>query len=567
MKAMILAAGFGTRLLPYTGFRPKALFTIADQPILDLMIRQLVAAGCRAIVVNTHHLHDQIESFVARSKYTIPVQTRFEAVIRGTGGAVKNVADFWDNQPFMVVNSDIVTDIDLEAVYRFHRQHPQPVTLVLHDAPAFNTVAVDPEDLVTGFVEPGTSAHLTNGRLLAFTGIQVLDPEVLQLVPPASFHSSIDTYRTLIAEGRGVKAFIAAGHYWTDIGTPERYRQAVYDIMTPRAFAQVLPDRPPGPIERELLAGDGSDRLWYRLTSGPFSLILADHGIRTDTRTAEVDAFVVIGRHLRAAGIDVPQIYLSDRFAGLVYLEDIGDEHLQEKIRRTSRRKELVAHYRPIIRQLVTMAFTGAKNFDPAWAYQTPSYSRELILEKECRYFVEAFLKTYLGRSVSFADLAGEFDRLADRALAFGINGFMHRDFQSRNIMIRNGTAVIIDFQGGRLGPIQYDLASLLIDPYVDLPQIVEDQLLAYCLQRIDLTRPVDPDRFYKGYHYCCLTRNLQILGAFGHLSKVKGKTQFEAYIPTAVRHLHQRLNRDGEKEFPQLNAIISEVADGLRHE
>ncbi|MGA9537014.1 MAG: sugar phosphate nucleotidyltransferase [Desulfobacterales bacterium] len=566
MKAMILAAGFGTRLLPYTGFRPKALFTIADQPILDLMIRQLVAAGCRAIVVNTHHLHDQIEAFVARSKYTIPVQTRFEAVIRGTGGAVKNVSDFWDNQPFMVVNSDIVTDIDLEAVYRFHRQHPQPVTLVLHDAPAFNTVAVDSEDLVTGFGEPGTSADLPNDRLLAFTGIQVLDPEVLELVPPASFHSSIDTYRTLIAEGRGVKAFIVTDHYWTDIGTPERYRQAVYDKMTPRAFAHVLQDRPPGPIECELLAGDGSDRLWYRLKSGPSSLILADHGIRTDTRTAEVDAFVAIGRHLRAAGIDVPQIYLSDRFAGLVYLEDIGDEHLQETIRRTSRSKELVAHYRPIIRQLVAMAFTGAKNFDPAWAYQTPSYSRELILEKECRYFVEAFLKTYLGRSVSFADLAGEFDRLADRALAFGINGFMHRDFQSRNIMLRNGTTVIIDFQGGRLGPVQYDLASLLIDPYVDLPQIVEDQLLAYCLQQIDLTRPVDPNRFHKGYHYCCLTRNLQILGAFGHLSKVKGKTQFEAYIPTAVRHLHQRLNRDGENEFPQLNAIISDVIDGFRH-
>ena len=225
----------------------------------------------------------------------------------------------------------------------------------------------------------------------------------------------------------------------------------------------------------------------------------------------------------------------------------------------------MVAHYRPIIRQLVKMAFTGAKNFDPAWAYQTPSYSRELILEKECRYFVEAFLKTYLGRSVSFADLAGEFARLADRALAFGVNGFMHRDFQSRNIMIRNGTSVIIDFQGGRLGPIQYDLASLLIDPYVDLPQIVEDQLLAYCLQQVDLTRPVDPHRFRKGYHYCCLTRNLQILGAFGHLSKVKGKTQFEAYIPTAVRHLHHRLNRDSENEFPRLKAIIADVVDGFR--
>lgn len=563
---MILAAGFGTRLLPYTGFRPKALFTFADQPILDLMIRRLMTAGCRAIVVNTHHLHDQIEAFVAQRGYTIPVRTRFEAVIRGTGGAVKNVADFWDNQPFMVVNSDIVTDIDLEAVYRFHRQHPQPVTLVLHDEPAFNTVSVGSDDLVTGFGEQGADAHPPNGRLLAFTGIQVLDPDVLELVPPDTFYSSINTYRTLIAEGRGVRAFIAAGHYWTDIGTPERYRQAVYDWMTPRAFAQVLPGDPPNPIERELLAGDGSDRLWYRLKSGPSSLILADHGVRTGTHTAEVDAFIAIGRHLRAAGIEVPRIYLSDRFAGLVYLEDIGDEHLQETVRRTSRSEELLDCYRPIIRQLVKMAFTGAENFDPAWAYQTPTYSRELILERECRYFVEAFLTTYLGRRVSFADLAGEFARLADRALAFGVNGFMHRDFQSRNILIRNGNGVIIDFQGGRVGPIQYDLASLLIDPYVDLPEVLQDQLLAYCLHQIGLTKPVDPHRFHKGYHYCCLTRNLQILGAFGHLSKVKGKTQFEAYIPSAVRSLHQRLDRDSENEFPQLNAIASEVVDGFRH-
>ncbi len=565
MKAMILAAGFGNRLLPYTGFRPKALFTIADQPILDLIIRQLVTAGGRAIIVNTHHLHDQIEAFLARREYPVPVSTRFEPVIRGTGGAVKNVGDFWDDQPFMVVNSDIVTDIDLAAVYRFHRQHPHPVTLVLHDAPAFNTVVVGSNDLVTGFGETDASRS-PNDRLLAFTGIQVLDPDVLDFIPPGAFHSSIDTYRTLIAAGRGVKAMILTGHYWSDIGTPERYRQTVYDRMTPRAFARALTQQPPGPIEREPLAGDGSDRRWYRLRSGPSSLILADHGIRTAARTAEVDAFVAIGRHLRVAGIEVPQIYLSDRFAGLVYLEDVGDEHLQETARGDLGNEEVLARYRPIIRQLVKMAFAGAENFDPGWTYQTPSYSRELIIEKECRYFVEAFLTTYLGRSVAFADLAAEFARLADNALAFGVNGFMHRDFQSRNIMIRNKAGVIIDFQGGRLGPIQYDLASLLIDPYVDLPQNVQDRLLTYCLRQVASMKPVDPLRFRKGYHYCCLTRNLQILGAFGHLSKVKGKIQFETYVPIAVRSLHARLNLGVENEFPQLGAIAADVYAGFYH-
>jgi aminoglycoside/choline kinase family phosphotransferase/dTDP-glucose pyrophosphorylase len=565
MKAMILAAGFGTRLRPYTDHRPKALFTIADRPVLEMMIRQLEKAGCSGIVINTHHLNDQIEAFVAAASYGMPVKTCFEPVIRGTGGAVKNVAAFWDADPFMVVNSDIVTDIDLKAVYLFHRQHPHPVTLVLHDAPAFNTVTVDAHDFVMGFKDPVQEAAPTSGRSLAFTGIQVLDPDVVDRIPPDRFYSSIDTYRALIAEGRGVKACIVSGHYWTDIGTPERYRQAVYDNMTPLAFSLALAGKPPGPTAREPLAGDGSDRRWYRLTSGPHSLVLADHGIRTDPKTAEVDAFVAIGRHLRAAGINVPRIYLCDRLAGLVYLEDIGDEHLQTVARRAANNAELLARYRPLIRQLVKMAVDGGKNFDPAWTCQTPTYSRELIIEKECRYFVEAFLKNYLGYRAKVADLAPEFHRLAERTLAHGVTGFMHRDFQSRNIMVKNGTCYVIDFQGGRLGPIQYDLASLLIDPYVDLPPVVQEQLLAYCLEQIDNWVPVDPRRFRKGYRYCCLTRNLQILGAFGHLSRVKGKRQFEAYMPAAVRNLHRHLGLGGGNEFPRLRAIAADVQTSFK--
>ena len=566
MKAMILAAGFGTRLRPYSGVRPKALFTIADQPVLDRMIRQLITAGCRAIVVNTHHLHDQIDAFVSSAKYPVPVHTRFEAVIRGTGGAIKNVADFWDDRPFMVVNSDIVTDIDLAAVYRFHRQHSHPVTLVLHDAPAFNTVTLGPGDLVAGFGGSGPGgAPVAGGRLLAFTGIQVLDRAVLDRIPPDLFYSSIDTYRNLIADGRGVKAFIAAGHDWADIGTPERYRQAADDQMTPLAFARAFPDHGRRPIAREPLAGDGSDRLWYRLRAGSSSLILADHGLRADSRTAEVDAFIAIGRHLRAAGIAVPRIFLFDRWAGLVYLEDIGDEHLQARVRRAAGIEALVACYRPVIRQLIDMGVCGAENFDPTWTWQTATYSREVILERECRYFVDAFLRTYMGREETYDDLAAEFARLADRVAEFAVTGFMHRDFQSRNIMVRNNSAVIIDFQGGRLGPLQYDLASLLIDPYVDLPPGVQDRLLTYALQQLAAQKAVDRKRFRAGYHYCCLTRNLQILGAFGHLCKVKGKTWFEAFIPAAVSGLYRHLNGGGDNEFPRLGAVAAALREDFR--
>ncbi len=120
MKALILAAGFGKRLEPYTHHTPKPLFTISNQPLLDRVIRRLSSAGISAVMVNTHHLHHQIERYLTSHSYPIPVTTRYEPEILGTGGAIKNLSDFWDDEPFMVVNSDIITDIDLKNVFDFH---------------------------------------------------------------------------------------------------------------------------------------------------------------------------------------------------------------------------------------------------------------------------------------------------------------------------------------------------------------------------------------------------------------------------------------------------------------
>ena len=149
MKALILAAGLGTRLQPYTAITPKCLFPIDGRPLLDTIIRNLQTAGCREVIVNTHHLAQKIETFIAAQDYEIPVFTRHESRILGTGGAIKNVADFWDKQPFMVINSDIFTDIDLREVYSFHMRHGHPATLVLTDYEEFNNVPVDDDDFIT----------------------------------------------------------------------------------------------------------------------------------------------------------------------------------------------------------------------------------------------------------------------------------------------------------------------------------------------------------------------------------------------------------------------------------
>ncbi len=557
MKAMILAAGFGSRLLPFTNSTPKALFTIGGRPVLDLAIHQLQQAGCREIVVNTHHLPQQIESYIEKQSYRIPVSVRNEPEILGTGGAIRNVADFWDEEAFAVINADIVSDIDLKAVYRFHHSHAHPASLVLCHHPDFNTVSVDDRGFVIGFSENPNDLPASDYRLLTFTGIQVLDPSVIETIPQTGCYSIIDAYRSIIAAGGRIAALIAKDRYWQDIGTPEAYRRAAAEQMARQAFDTIRSGGRQRQIHYSLLAGDGSDRKWFRLRSGKQSLVMADHGIRHQTGTTEVDAFVAIGRHLKQADVAVPEIVLFDTFCGLVFLEDLGDTNLQQVVKQSNTTSEVLACYRPVIRQLIAMSFAAARNFDPAWTCQTPTYSRELILEKECRYFVEAFLQTVCGQSVQNDDLANEFSLLADRALDGAAVGFMHRDFQSRNIMVHAGKYYFIDFQGGRLGPLQYDLASLLIDPYVDLPHEIRDALLAYAIDCIPPKSGIGSQPFRSGFDYCCLTRNLQILGAFGNLSRNKGKTWFEPYIPAAVRSLKHALSAPRGDEFPKLKRIV----------
>jgi aminoglycoside/choline kinase family phosphotransferase len=167
---------------------------------------------------------------------------------------------------------------------------------------------------------------------------------------------------------------------------------------------------------------------------------------------------------------------------------------------------------------------------------------------------------TYLGLEIVYEDFEKEFEFLAEKALEHARPGLMHRDFQSRNIMIKNDEFYFIDFQASRMGPIQYDLAALLIDPYVQLPQDIQDRLLGYCLEKLQADMNLNADNFCRCYRYCRLTRNLQILGAFGYLSRVKEKTHFEKYIPAAIRTLGRNLKKPEHKTLPRLTALVDTI-------
>jgi aminoglycoside/choline kinase family phosphotransferase/choline kinase len=545
MKALILAAGYGTRLLPHTLKIPKPLFTLNSIPILEHLIKQLSEHGCEQIFINTHHLHEQVEALAARLPFDI--HTIYESVILDTGGAIANVRSFFKDAPFFVINSDIVFNLDLTRVYTAHMASDCLATLVLHDYEPFNKVSVDGQGYIQSFDSK------TGG--LAFTGIQVLSPDIFEYLPDKKIFSSIEVYHDLIHHKK-VKAFVEKEIYWSDIGTIESYSRTSLLALSASQFG-LKQDRIKD-IQVQKLAGDGSDRLWYRVSHDNSSFILGDHGIcLPDTESLkQITAFIHIGRHLFSQGIPVPRILNHDRLSGMVILDDLGDVHLEALAKQQKDTPALVKLYQDVIDRLVEFSIQGARGFNPEWTCQTPTYSKELILEKECRYFMDAFINGYLNQNVSRQTLADEFDYIADQALEDGFTGLMHRDCQSRNIMIRKGQPFFIDFQSARIGPLQYDLASLLFDPYVNLEEEVKEDLLNYAVKKLNLNS-IQEKAFIRNYRFCCLTRNLQFLGAFAYLTRIKKKICFEQYIPFAVnslKHIIMGLNPD---RIPKLAKLI----------
>lgn len=227
MKAMILAAGLGTRLLPYSLRRPKPLFPILNKPLLHLTISRIKHAGATEIVINTHHLGQQIKKSLEDATNIILQE---EKEILGTGGGLRLALEHFGQDPVLVVNGDIYHTIDYRDVYRSHCEAKADVSMVLHDYPRFNDVMVDDTLRITGFNRSGICSGKQE-RVLAFTGIQVINPEVLQIITQNTPCCIIDCYKKLLLQGGSIRALPATGHFWTDIGTPADYLQLHADLL------------------------------------------------------------------------------------------------------------------------------------------------------------------------------------------------------------------------------------------------------------------------------------------------------------------------------------------------
>ena len=310
-------------------------------------------------------------------------------------------------------------------------------------------------------------------------------------------------------------------------------------------------------LSRQWLAGDGSDRRFCRLRNPDGGSLLAVlPSLASPAGMQEARAVYHIGRHLGRCGVVVPQCYGYDEPTGIVLCEDLGDQLLHTALADcTAKDKQRL--YEEAIDALALLQVKGREGFDPDWCCDTVRYDRRLMIQRESEYFRDAFCNNLLGINDFSQELAGEFEHLAELASAQPADFLLHRDFQSRNLMLCQGRVRIIDFQGARFGPLGYDLASLLLDPYAALDGVLREQLQTYYITAISGYIPLDPHSFNEGYYYLFLQRNLQILGAFAFLSQQKGKVFFKDFLKPALVSLAEHLAGEAGAPFPCLRALL----------
>jgi NDP-sugar pyrophosphorylase family protein len=241
MRAMILAAGLGTRLRPLTDNRPKALVEVSGHTLLEITLRRLREFGIHQVIVNVHHLSDMLVDYLKKNDdFGMQVAISREEELLDTGGGLKKAAWFFsedaaDGEPFLLHNVDVLSTIDLRSMVEFHRQHQALATLAVQDRETSRYLLFDQEHRLCGrqagrqkppeMVRPSESTER-----LAFSGVQVISPRFLSLMTEQGVFSIITPYLRLAAQGEKIIAFRADAYYWRDLGKPESLDQAEQDL-------------------------------------------------------------------------------------------------------------------------------------------------------------------------------------------------------------------------------------------------------------------------------------------------------------------------------------------------
>ena len=237
MKAMVLAAGLGTRLRPLTDERPKALVEINGKTLLEITLARLREFGVREVIVNVHHFADMVVQYLAaKQNFGIRIEvSREDGLLLDTGGGLKKAGWFFRedarHEPFLLHNVDVISDIDLARMVEFHRSQRALATLAVMERKSSRQLLFDENGWLCGrrFEKDGRTELAREAdelTPLAFCGIHVISPRMLERMTEEGAFSIIETYLRLAGEGEKIVAYRADGAYWRDLGTIESLEQA-----------------------------------------------------------------------------------------------------------------------------------------------------------------------------------------------------------------------------------------------------------------------------------------------------------------------------------------------------
>lgn len=304
------------------------------------------------------------------------------------------------------------------------------------------------------------------------------------------------------------------------------------------------------------LCGDGSNRAYYRLSHGEFSVI----GV-VGTSMEENRTFIALSKAFIESGIDAPEI-LAVSDDALCYLQnDLGNTTLYEALKGSREAEDFsrddVALLCNVMSLLPDIQYKVPEHFDFSLCYPVSEFNERTVMW-DFNYFKYCFLK---GVGVEFNEnlLEDEFEKMASLLLCENENTFLYRDFQSRNVMLHDGKPYFIDFQGGRRGPVYYDVASFVGQARAKYPSHVVEEMIEAYLSSLSRYRSVDKERFVYLLTVFRIFRLLQNLGTYGYRGLFERKKAFVETIPAALKNLSELLEEVGG-EFAYIKRLIDEI-------
>ncbi|MDP2167855.1 MAG: sugar phosphate nucleotidyltransferase [Thermodesulfovibrionales bacterium] len=607
-KVFILAAGLGERLRPLTGHIPKPLLPVMGKPAIEHVMEKALRLSPDGVGINTSYKKETIEKWVRSSPYKEKITLFPEDPALGTGGALKNAEGFLAGGFFIVLNSDILTDIDLNSLLEFHMKSKNLATLAVHNHPEFANLLLDEKGSLEGI--SGRADAAGRACISAFTGIAAYSPEFLGLLPEG-VSSVVDAWLKAVKLGFRVGTLDVSACLWQDIGTPASYARAVFQalrdegetvyihpgskgcgyavmdgyivmekdasiekeaslrncIILPGGRAEggmryensiIGPDFRigfkesvlPGFDEKtggQLVGVGGSDWKYYRKKKQGKTVIAIDcFDCPNDDYTGK--RHVAFTHFFLNHSIPVPSMEVH-KYS--LEFEDLGDTTLYSRLKCGRSAEEIESLYTKVLDALILI---HSINAPAAPDFRVFDYDH---FRWETGYFLEKYVNGIRGIKVEDpAALDEDFRLLALKADSYQ-KTIIHRDFQSQNIMIKDGEVRLIDYQGARLGPPAYDLASILWDSYYRLDDGLRGRLVEYYLS--EMKTAIAGDIFMQSLKVCRLQRHMQALGAYGFLSREKGKRYFLKHVPEGLRLLKEDI-AGLEGKYPALHGFVMKL-------